>query len=144
MRLLIEHPAPTEEDTVILRFHEIPTDLIDLLRNYKSNTGLLMGFINNQTHKVSTTDIYYIDSVDNKTYLYCTNEVYEAKEKLYEIEALSLREFLRVSKSTILNLRKIDHLKPALSGRLEATLTNGEKLIISRNYVKALKEAFGV
>ena len=144
MKILIEVPEKDEEDTVIIKFQSVPSELIELLRNFKSSSGILIGYKNNQTHKVSTTDIYFIDSVDNKTFMYCTNEVYESKEKLYEIEALSLHEFLRVSKSTILNLKKIEHIKPALAGRFEATLTNGEKVLISRNYVKELKKAFGI
>ena len=144
MRILIEVPEKDEEDTVIIKYQSVPTELLDLLRNFKRSTGLLVGYKNKETHKVSASEIFYIDSVDNKTFMYCTNEVYEAKEKLYEIEELELNEFLRISKSTILNLKKIDHLKPALSGRLEATLTNGEKVLISRSYVKTLKTAFGV
>jgi len=144
MRILIEAPKPGEEDTVIIKYHDIPTDLIDLLRNFKSSTGLLVGYKNNQTHKMSTTDIYYIDSVDNKTFAYCTKDVYELKEKLYEVEELNLKEFLRISKSTIVNIKKVEYIKPALAGRFEATLSNNEKVIVSRSYVKELKKAFGV
>lgn len=104
----------------------------------------LTGYIDSQTHKVSIADIYYINSVDSKSFAYCKQAVYEIKEKLYEIEALELPEFLRISKSTILNLSTIKYLQPDISGRLEAVLTNGEKVVISRNYVKELKKAFGV
>lgn len=144
MKILIETPTLGEEDTIIIRYHTLPTDSIDLLRAHKSNSGVLLGYKENATYKVPVVDIFYIDSVGNKTFMYCLGQVYEAREKLYEIEALDLPNFLRISKSTILNLRKIDHLKPALSGRLEATLINGEKVIISRNYVKALKAAYGL
>ena len=144
MKILIEAPAPGEEDTIIIKYHTVPTDLIELLRAHKSNSGVLLGYKESSTYKVPTVDIFYIDSVDNKTFMYCLGQVYEAKEKLYEIEELAFADFLRVSKSIILNLRKIDYLKPALSGRFEATLTNGEKVLISRSYVKALKEAYGM
>jgi len=53
-------------------------------------------------------------------------------------------DFLRISKSTIVNLSKVKSLTPSLSGRLEAALFNGEKVIISRQYVVGLKTKFGL
>ena len=47
--------------------------------------------------------------------------------------------FLRVSKSMIVNLKKIKCVRSDISGRMEATLLNDEKIIISRGYVKEIK-----
>lgn len=49
----------------------------------------------------------------------------------------------RCSKSMILNAGKIDYVLPSLSGRFEAVLDNGEKVIISRQYVSTLKRLLG-
>ena len=78
-------------------------------------------------------------------FLYLEQDVYEAKYKLYELEErFQGTDFFRVSKSTILNLAKVSRLNPALGGRFEALMKNGEKLIISRQYVPALKEKLGL
>jgi DNA-binding LytR/AlgR family response regulator len=47
-------------------------------------------------------------------------------------------------KSVFVNLSKVRSLSPALSGRFEATLENGEKVIISRQYVGDLKKRLGI
>ena len=61
--------------------------------------------------------------------------------KLYELEsALQGKNFLRVSKSMLVNLMKISSVRPALNGRFSALLKNGEEVIISRKYVPALKQ----
>ena len=75
-------------------------------------------------------------------FLYTAKQVYETKQKLYELEEL-LKEkyFLRVSKSLLLNLMKIRSIKPALNGRFLAILQSGEEIIISRKYVPELKAA---
>ena len=66
-------------------------------------------------------------------------------KKLYEImEEYAHTDFLRISKSGIVNVSKIAYLKPTLNGRFEATLKNGEKIIISRQYVVNLKEKLGI
>jgi DNA-binding LytR/AlgR family response regulator len=57
---------------------------------------------------------------------------------------LANSDFLRISKSVIVNLSKIKSLSPALSGRFEAALDNGEKVIISRQYVGDLKKRLGI
>ena len=88
------------------------------------------------------TDVCYIESVDGKTFLYTKKRVYETSYRIYELEEmLKAKHFLRVSKPMLVNLMKIRSIQPALNGRFTAVLSSGEKIIISRNYVKALKEA---
>ena len=53
-------------------------------------------------------------------------------------------DFLRVSKSAIVNLSKVRKLVPSISGRFEAVLKNGETVVISRQYVPLLKKHFGL
>nr|WP_236875159.1 LytTR family DNA-binding domain-containing protein [Clostridioides difficile] len=101
----------------------------------------LIAYKNEQLYRINPLDIYYFESIDNHTYLYCKNDVYEFKKKLYQIEEIfSNGDFLRISKSVILNLTKIDSIVPAFNGRFEAILDNGEKTIISRQYVPMLKK----
>ncbi len=71
--------------------------------------------------------------------------MYESREKLYEFESLCTRSSLfRCSKSMIVNADKIDYIRPSFSGRFEAVLSNGEKIMVSRKYVSELKTLFGV
>ena len=44
----------------------------------------------------------------------------------------------------VLNADKIDYITPSLSGRFEATLLNGEKTVVSRQYVSELKKRMGI
>ena len=69
--------------------------------------------------------------------------VLEIKKRLYEIEELSSL-YLRISKAQVVNTNMIEYLSPMFNGRLEAHLKNGEKVIISRQYVPNLKKYFGV
>ena len=88
------------------------------------------------------SDIYYIESVDNKSFFYTKNKVYESKQKLYELEELlGEKHFLRVSKSVLLNLMKVSAIKPALNSKFTAVLFSGEQVVISRKYVPVLKKA---
>lgn len=78
-------------------------------------------------------------------YGYTADRVYEIHKKLYEIEKeFSDTDFLRISKSIIVNVSKITYIRPMLNGRFEAKLRNDEKIIISRQYVSALKEKLDI
>lgn len=89
---------------------------------------------------VDTADVLYFESVDDATFLYTESAVLEIKKRLYELEtALSERSFLRISKSVVVHLQKVVSLRPQLNRTILATMTNGEKLVISRSYVKKLR-----
>lgn len=52
--------------------------------------------------------------------------------------------FLRISKSCIVQLKYIRSLKSELDRRIRITLENGEQLIASRQYADELKKRLGV
>jgi Response regulator of the LytR/AlgR family len=144
LKIVIEELQDGEEEQIIIKCREMPEELLNMLAMLKSQ-GALIAYEGNEIHRVSPKEIYYIEVVDNKTFFYCEDKVLESKQKLYELEsALSNSDFLRVSKSVLLNLSKIKSLCPALSGRFEANLENNEKVIISRQYVGDLKKVLGI
>jgi len=60
---------------------------------------------------------------------------------LYELEStLNDKDFFRCSKAIIVNVTKIEKLKPELTRNIMAGLCNGEVIVISRRYVKAFKK----
>ena len=94
---------------------------------------------------IDTKDVLYFESVDKQTFLYTASDVYELPQRLYEIEEmLSDAGFIRSAKSQILNTYKIISLCPDFGGRIEAVMENSEKLIVSRQYAKLLKERLGI
>ena len=93
---------------------------------------------------LKTDAIYYIESVDKRTYVYTKENCYETRYRLYELEDILSFYFLRVSKAMIINIRKIRAVKAELNGRMRADLLNGEQITISRAYVKELKGKLGI
>lgn len=109
----------------------------------KSNT--LIGYNGDSIYQLNPSNVYYFESVDNKVFIYCRDKIYECKQKLYELEQIcDHRKFFRASKSIIINITKISHVKPSISGRFEAIMENGEKLLVSRQYVPVLKSKLGL
>ena len=94
---------------------------------------------------VNAADVLFFESVDNRMFLYTENQVMEIKYRLYELEEiLSSKDFIRISKSQIVNINKISTLKPEINRTILATMCNGEKLYISRSYVKAFRSVLSI
>ena len=93
-----------------------------------------------QTYPLAVSDIYYIEVVERRTFLYTRNAVYSADRKLYELEDL-LRDsgILRISKFCLMNLHHLYSIRQLRNSQLEATLDNEEKLIVARTYLKTIK-----
>jgi len=97
------------------------------------------------TYLIDAGEILYFESVDKNSFLYTESDVYELSLKLYEIEEmLSDMGFIRSAKSQIINTYKIASLRPDFGGRIEVTMIGGERLIVSRQYAKSLKERLGI
>ncbi len=141
MKITIETPKPGEEDEIILRFATVDENILKLIQSLKTEKDVITGYVDDKIQKLTLKDIFYFEAVDNKVYAYTAKQVYEVHKKLYEIEEdYANTDFLRISKATVVNVSKITYIRPMLNGRFEAKLRNDEKVIISRQYVPALKE----
>lgn len=141
MKIRIETIQKNEEEQVLIRCYKVCDEVSEIVNFIKSKNDVLTGYDSSEIYSISLRDIYYFEGVDAKVYAYLKDSVYEVKSKLYELEELyTKRQFLRCSKSVIVNLLKIECVKPALNGRFTAKLMNGEQIIISRQYVPALKK----
>lgn len=159
MKITIKDLLPGEEEEAIIKCKQVTPKLLELINELKFRkeedaTRVIPGsqpvqklkvYLNGDIHLIEPAEIYYFEYVEQKVFAYGKTKVYEIRSKLYELEKqLAKNEFIRVSKSCILNLNKIGSLAPSLGGRFEARLKNGEKIIISRQYVSSLKEALGI
>ena len=144
MKIIIQSPQENEEDSIIINVKNMTDKVVRALEILKSPDDLIVQ-LDNKTFKLPIPEIFYIESVDFKTFVCAESVVYQSKLKLYETEALlSQSDFLRVSRQIILNVSKIRNVSSAGGGRIEVMLANGEKLIVSRQYAPALKERFGL
>lgn len=94
---------------------------------------------------INASEVLYFEAVDNRTFLYTQEAVLEIRQRLYELEdTLSEKDFIRISKSIIVNINQIRSLKPELNRTILATMCNGERLSISRKYVPAVRKLLSI
>ncbi len=144
-KITLKTVPPAEEEEIIVKCHEVSDEVLSVLEKLKSDEALILGIRDGEVFRIPVKDVFYAESVDNKTYLYLRQNVYETKLKLYEIEErFRATKLFRCSKSMIVNIAKIRSVAPSVNGRLEAKLQNGEVVLISRQFVSAFKQKIGM
>jgi len=133
------------EIEVMINCPEVTEQIRKIAAALNSLDERISGVTNGHTHMVERRDVFYFESVDKRCFFYTAGDCYETPLKLYEIEEhMAGRSFFRSSKSQIVNLTRIKSLCPDFNGRIEVVMENGEKLIVSRQYARLLKERLGI
>lgn len=144
MKIHIDTQIDQNEIEVIIRCKEANEEvkrIQDLLELFNKK---LKGTKDQQIYILDVIQILYIDTVDKRTFLYTAGDIYESNLKLYELEELlETSNFFRAGKSIIINFSHIKRIKPDFGGRLEVTISNEEKLYVSRQYAIHIKERLG-
>jgi hypothetical protein len=107
-----------------------------------SITTLVVSDYNKRT-TINTNDILFLSAnppyinIHHKTKLYLHNETLKAI-----LSKLDQRKFVRVHKSTIVNLKMVQSYKSRLNGDYDLTIINGTELRLSRIYAPLFKQKF--
>ena len=142
MRVGIRKIQNKEDEQVIIECTEVTEEITEIY-DYVSHKGTEIYGIseNGQLRRFSLKEVYYFEAVDEKIFAYAEDNVFELKMRLYEVEKMYKNQhFVRCSKSVVMNLMMLEGISPALNGRFFAHMSNGEKLIISRQYAAGIKK----
>lgn len=129
------------EDELILRYQRLTREVEQILNFMNLPQRRLIGIKGNSQVVIDISQILYIESVDRKNFVYTENDVFQIEYSLTQIEQiLNTINYFRCSKSMIINIDKIMELKSLASNRIDATLCNGEHIIISRTYASEFRK----
>lgn len=89
---------------------------------------------------IPTTDILFIDTAAPYLAIHTAQNTYLHTETLKSIgEKLDPKQFIRVHKSTLINMSKVVSYKSRLNGDYDLSLSNEKSVRLSRNYAAAFK-----
>ena len=89
-------------------------------------------------------DIYMIRVEDGDTVIYGAKQKYRSRKRLYELASQLGKQFMQISKTTLINLSYMDSIEPGFSGTLLLKLKNGNKDYVSRKYLPEFKKYLGL
>ncbi len=89
---------------------------------------------------VKTSDVDWVEAADNYVSLHIGKESHLLRETMTALESRLPKQFLRISRSTIVNTERIKELQPLFHGEYSVTLRDGTKLTLSRSHRDKLQQ----
>ena len=93
---------------------------------------------------IAESDIVSLHAEKKRCRIYTDTANYSCRKRLYEIENMLGRDYMRISKSIIVNLHKIESVEAVFNGMLLLRMKNGSKEYVSRTYLPKMKEYLGI
>lgn len=145
MKITICTDEKIRETEIAITCNQLTPEVEKVLSMLRVLDMKLTGIKDGETYLIDAGKVLFMESVDKKTFIYTMDTVYETSLKLYELESqLQEMGFFRAGKSCIIHLKHIVSLKADLNRRIKVTLSNGEQLVVSRQYAEELKNRLGV
>ncbi len=92
---------------------------------------------------IAVTDILYFTANTPYINIYLNGKKYLQSETLKSIsEKLNIKIFIRVHKSTIVNIQQVQSYTSRLNGDYDLTMSDGSQLRVSRNFASDFKKKF--
>lgn len=141
MKLTVEQNNSQTETEIVINCAYVDKTLQKIIDYITQLTFTIEGENNSKVYQLPLDKIYYIESVDGRTYLYDKTNAYLCKQTLQALEEeLINTPFVRVSKTCLLNTSYLRCVETYPNHRLKAELSNNEQIIISRNYIDNLRK----
>ena len=129
--------------TVTIEYPEYNESVTALVRKISSMDIGFTASTDGSRIRVSLSDVYYIENVERKLFIYTTEEVYRLDLSMSEVEAMTAdTDLVRISRTCLMNTDHLKEIRQVKNSRLEAVLDNDEMLIVSRKYLKDIKKVF--
>lgn len=147
MKVRIEIQPDLEEEEICIRCAGINEEILQiqsLLNEVGNDMGSLALSKGETEYFVPMEQILFFETEGKNVTAHTTDKMYETQYRLYELEEILPRYFMRISKSTIVNLNQIYSITRNLTASSVVEFSgSNKKVYVSRNYYKALIERMG-
>ena len=121
------------------------TDEIASAVMYLENTGkIITGEDNGRIAVLQPSEIYMVRVENERTVIYGKDKKFVSPKRLYQLEEQLGNGFMKISKSTVINLSHIKCVEPSFKGMMSLVMKNGLKDWISRKYLPDFKKYLGI
>lgn len=144
MKINIEYDSNIKETEITIKCNELNHKIKELqdliIETYKKNTSITF-YNNDKEYYISLNKILFFETTDNTINAHTTDNIYKVKYKLYELEEILPKKFIRISKSTIVNTHSIYSINHNIASSSLIQFNNSHKQVyVSRFYYKNLKQ----
>lgn len=143
MKIEVDLSSTVAEPYVVIHTNAITEDIKKLSAYIQNLEKAIAVYDEENIIILKPEEIYMIVSKGRSVDVFCAEKQYISKKCLYEFEDILRNGFMRISKTTIVNLKQIARIEPSFSGML-VVLKNGKRDYISRKYLPEFKKYLGL
>ena len=137
-----------QEDVIdpyaVLYTSAITQEIQDIAAALEGKSGFIAARDNGRIVFLQPQEVFLVRMENEKVILYGETKQYMSDKRLYEVENQLGMDFMRISKSVLVNLKQMGSVEVSLSGLMLLTLKNGSQDYISRKYLPKFKEYLGL
>ncbi len=142
MKIKIEIDEGLAEEEIVIRCKSLNEDVISIQKRITDavNSRMQLEVTKGETeYYLTVEEVLFFETDASGVVVHTATQIYETKYRLYELEELLPGDFIRVSKSSILNASKIRAIHKNITGASEVEfIGSSKKVFVSRNYFKIL------
>ena len=138
------HFVKDREEEVIVYAHAPSSLTEEIGRLCQADAPELMGYREEEACRLDIRRVCCFSVEESKVWAHTMDGTYRIKLRLYQLEEMYPKDFVKINQSCIVNVEKILRFDASFSGTLSVTLKNGYKDYVSRRQIKKVKERIGI
>lgn len=144
MKVEIKIQRDITDAYAVIHTNKLTTEIAEAVEYLEKHNQFITAENKGCISVLNPNEIYMVRIENEKTIIYSAKEKYYSAKRLYQLEAILGTSFMKISKSSLINLKKIDFVEPSLGGMMGIVLKNGCKDYISRRYLPDFKKYLGI
>ena len=145
MKVNIDISAEYKEPFAVIHTDKVTGEIQRMIDIFSNSETPITALQNEEDIVVlQPKDIYMVRVENGDTVIYGTKQKYRSRKRLYELADQLGKQFMQISKTTLINLSYMDSIEPGFSGTLLLKLKNGDKDYVSRKYLPEFKKYLGL
>ncbi|MBF1212133.1 LytTR family DNA-binding domain-containing protein [Gemella morbillorum] len=144
MKLELNIDEKVKETLVVVSANKIDKEVQNLINYIEYSSEYLIGIVEDKASIIDIDEIIRVYIEDRKTFVVTLKDTYVVKKKLYEVENMVTRNFVKISQSEIANIKFIKNLDFSNTGTIVIKYKNSDISYVSRRMIKEFKLKLGI
>ncbi len=144
MKLELNIDEKVKETLVVVSANKIDKEVQNLINYIEYSSEYLIGIVEDKASIININEIIRVYIEDRKTFVVTLKDTYVVKKKLYEVENMVTRNFIKISQSEIANIKFIKNLDFSNTGTIVIKYKNSDISYVSRRMIKEFKLKLGI
>ncbi len=146
MKVSVELSVEYKDPYVVIYADEVTDEIQRVLELLRDQKEAFITALEKEENIVilQPKEIYMVRVEAGETIIFGEKQKFRSRKRLYELEQQLGRQFMQISKSTLVNLSYMDSIEAGFNGTLLLKLKNGCKDYVSRTYLPKFKKYLGL